>query len=64
MRDEDDVANAVASHEPGDQVEVEYYRGDDKKIVTVELTERLDSVDAAPSDQGGDGDGDGGGVLP
>jgi hypothetical protein len=31
--------------------------------VTVELTKRPASVDAAPSDEGGDGDG-GGGLLP
>jgi S1-C subfamily serine protease len=63
MPDEDAVADAIASHEPGDEVEVEYYRGDDKRTVTVELTKRPASVDAAPSDEGGDG-GDGGGLLP
>jgi S1-C subfamily serine protease len=61
MRDEDDVADAVASHRPGDEVEVEYYRGDDKRTVSVELTKRPASVDAAPEDEG---DGDGGGLLP
>ncbi len=61
MRDEDDVADAVASHRPGDEVEVEYYRGDDKRTVTVELTKRPASVDAAPEEEG---DGDGGGLLP
>jgi S1-C subfamily serine protease len=61
MRDEDDVASAVASRRPGDEVEVEYYRGDDKRTATVELTKRPASVDAAPSDEGGDG---GGGLLP
>jgi S1-C subfamily serine protease len=64
MRDEDAVASAVASHRPGDKVEVEFYRGNDKKTVTVELTKRPASADAAaPSDQGGDGNGDGGGGL-
>jgi S1-C subfamily serine protease len=59
MRDEDDVATAIASHSPGDTVDVEYYRGNDKKTATVELTKRPASADAAPSDQGGGGNGDG-----
>ncbi len=63
MRDEDDVANAIASHSPGDEVEVEYYRGNDKRTATVELTKRPASADAAPSDEGG-GDGDGDGLIP
>ena len=46
--DEDAVADAIASHEPGDEVEVEYYRGDAKKTVTVELTKRPASVDTSP----------------
>ena len=63
--DEDAVADAIASRQPGEEVEVEYYRGDAKKTVTVELTKRPASVDAAPGDEGGDGGGDGdGGLLP
>ena len=46
--DEDAVADAIASHAPGDEVEVEYYRGDAKKTVTVELTKRPASVDTSP----------------
>jgi serine protease Do len=62
MRDEDAVAAAVASHKPGDKIEVEYYRGDEKKTATVELTKRPANANtAAPSDQGGDG---GGGLFP
>jgi S1-C subfamily serine protease len=64
MRDEDDVASAIASHQPGDEVEVEYYRGNDKKTATVELTKRPASADAAPSDEGGDGNGGGNGLIP
>jgi S1-C subfamily serine protease len=65
MRTEDAVAAAVATHRPGDKVEVEYYRGNDKKTVTVELTKRPANANtAAPSDQGGDGGGDGGGLFP
>jgi S1-C subfamily serine protease len=63
MRDEDAVATAVGSHRPGDKVDIEYYRGNDKKTVTVELSKRPASADsAAPSDQGGNGGG--GGILP
>jgi S1-C subfamily serine protease len=63
MRDDKAVADTIASHKAGDSVEIEYYRGNDKKTVTVELTKRPASADAAPpSDQGGDGGG--GGILP
>jgi S1-C subfamily serine protease len=62
MRDEDDVASTIASYKPGDKVEIEYYRGSDRKTTTVELTERPASAETAPpSDQGGDG---GGGLFP
>jgi S1-C subfamily serine protease len=62
MRDEEAVAATVAAHKPGDKVEIEYYRGNDKRTATVELTERPDNVDPTPpSDQGGDG---GGGLFP
>jgi putative serine protease PepD len=62
MRDEDHVATTIASHQPGDEVEIEYYRGSDKETATVELTERPASAETAPpSDQGGDG---GGGLFP
>ena len=67
MQSEDDVAQAVADRRPGDKVEIEYYRGDDKRTVTVELGKRPASATAAPSDQGGDngGNGDnGGGLFP
>jgi S1-C subfamily serine protease len=36
----DDVVSAVAAKRPGDTVELEIYRGDDKRTVTVELGER------------------------
>jgi S1-C subfamily serine protease len=64
MRDEDAVAAAVAEHKPGDRIDIEYYRGNDKKTVTVELTKRPASAESPlPSDQGGD-NGDGGGLFP
>ena len=67
MRDEDAVAAAVAAHKPGDKIEIEYYRGDQKRTTTVELTKRPANADAAaPGDQGGGGGNgdDGGGLLP
>ena len=64
MRNEEAVASAIASHKPGDKVDIEYYRGSDKKTATVELTKRPANANtAAPSDQGGDNGGDGGGGL-
>jgi putative serine protease PepD len=63
MRDENQVASEIASHKPGDKVEIEYYRGNDKQTATVELTKRPANAEtAAPTDQGG-GDG-GGGLFP
>jgi S1-C subfamily serine protease len=56
MRNEDAVASVIASHHPGDKVDIEFYRGNDKKTVSVELTKRPASADsAAPNDQGGGG---------
>src|SRR5215212_5859092 len=54
-RDQNAVASAIASHKPGDKVEVEFYRGNDRKTVTVELTKRPASADSST------GSGDGGG---
>jgi S1-C subfamily serine protease len=61
MGDETDVANAVARHNPGDRIEIEYYRAGKKHTVSVELTKRPASANATPSDQSGGG---GGGILP
>jgi S1-C subfamily serine protease len=60
MRDENSVADAVAGHKPGDKVDIEYYRGNDKKTVSVELTKRPANADSS-SGSGGDG---GGGLFP
>jgi S1-C subfamily serine protease len=57
----DDLAAAIASKKPGDKVEIEYYRGNDKKSVEVELGERPDSTgQQAQQDQPQD---DGGGLF-
>jgi S1-C subfamily serine protease len=62
MQDENAVADAVAAHKPGDKIEIEYYRGNDKKTVSVELSKRPANADTStPSDEGGDG---GGGLFP
>ena len=63
MQDENSVADAVAGHKPGDKVDIEYYRGNDKKTVSVELTKRPANADSSGSgDQGGNGGGNG--ILP
>ena len=63
MRDENSVATAVAGHKPGDKVDIEYYRGNEKKTVSVELTKRPANADSSGSgDQGGNGGGNG--ILP
>jgi S1-C subfamily serine protease len=64
MRDEDAVATAIAAHKSGDKVDIEYYRGNDKKTVTVELTKRPSNANTSePGGEGGGGNGDGGGGL-
>jgi S1-C subfamily serine protease len=62
MQSEDDVAQTVAEHRPGDTVRIEYYRGDEKRTASVELGKRPASADTQPSDQGGDNGG--GGLFP
>jgi S1-C subfamily serine protease len=60
MTDENAVADAIAAHKPGDKVDIEYYRGNDKKTVSVALTKRPANADSSGSgDQGG-----GGGLFP
>ena len=59
MRNEDSVAAAVAAHRPGDKIDVEFYRGNAKKTVTVELTKRPANADSSSGGSCG-----GGGLLP
>ena len=37
VNDPDDVAAAIEGNRPGDKVQIEYYRGDERKTATVEL---------------------------
>ena len=53
----DDVPAALSDLEPGDKVEIEFFRGDDRKTVEVELAKRPSSLDR-------DGQGGGGSPLP
>jgi S1-C subfamily serine protease len=55
VRNPDDLANAVAEHSPGDEVEIEYYRGDERRSVTVTLGERPDELQAETPEEGGGG---------
>ena len=61
----DDLAAAIAGKQPGDTVEVEYYRGDDRETVEIELGERPDaaSEQVAPEEEQPEED-DGGGLFP
>jgi S1-C subfamily serine protease len=43
----DDVVDAVAAKKPGDTLELELYRGDEKQTVRVELGERPEELGAA-----------------
>ena len=58
VRGPDDVATAIADDKPGDEVEVEYFRGDDRKTAKIKLGERPGSL-AQPRRSD-----DGGGLLP
>jgi S1-C subfamily serine protease len=48
VRAADDVVAAVAGKQPGDTIELEVYRGDDRRTVRVELDERPDELDVTP----------------
>jgi S1-C subfamily serine protease len=49
----DDVPAAIADNQPGDKVEVVFYRGDERKTVEVELGKRPRSADSGSQDPGG-----------
>jgi S1-C subfamily serine protease len=44
VRTPDDVAAVIAENAPGDEVEVVYFRGDDRRTATVKLAERPDEL--------------------
>jgi S1-C subfamily serine protease len=48
IRTADDIVAAVAAKQPGDTIELEVYRGDDRRTVRVELGERPDELDVTP----------------
>jgi S1-C subfamily serine protease len=61
INNSDDVAAAIEDNDPGDAIEVEYYRGDELETASVKLAERPDDLTSSqqqPDDQGG------GGLLP
>ena len=47
VRSADDVVAAVAGKQPGDTIELEIYRGDDKRTVRVKLGERPEELGGA-----------------
>jgi S1-C subfamily serine protease len=63
MKSANDVVQAVAAKQPGDTIEVEYYRGKDKRSIEVKLGERPDQL-AASSQSGQQSPDDGGQGLP
>jgi S1-C subfamily serine protease len=58
VKTSDDVPAAIADREPGDEVEVVVYRGDERKTIEVELGKRPSSLESAEEQP------DGGGGLP
>jgi S1-C subfamily serine protease len=62
MKNEDSVATAIAAHQPGDKVDITYYRGNEKKTTTVTLDKRPANADTSGSGSGGGGGG--GGIIP
>jgi S1-C subfamily serine protease len=48
----EDVASAIADDRPGETVEVEYYRGDERKTASVKLGERPDRLQGSTPERG------------
>jgi S1-C subfamily serine protease len=59
-----DVADAILDNKPGDEVEIEYFRGDERKTTTVELGKRPQSLESGSQPQGGEGQPDDGLPFP
>ncbi|GAC1316295.1 MAG: hypothetical protein NVSMB25_01730 [Thermoleophilaceae bacterium] len=49
----DDIATAIASNQPGQQIQISFYRGRDKKTVTVTLGDRPATAPSASTPGGG-----------
>jgi S1-C subfamily serine protease len=53
-----DVAEAILDNKPGDEIEIEYFRGDDRRTANVKLGKRPESIDSgsapesSPDDEG------------
>src|ERR671922_2936689 len=56
----DDVAAAIEDNQPGDKIEVEYYRGDDRETAEVVLGERPNELGSGGSEERAPEDDDGG----
>src|SRR5215208_172250 len=54
----EDVVSAIAAKQPGDTVEIEYFRGNDKHTAKVKLEERPDQLSSTGQSQSPDGGGD------
>jgi S1-C subfamily serine protease len=61
VRSSDDVAAVIAGKKPGDEVNVQYYRGSHLRSTSVKLGKRPNQIPGSSSDQGGGGGGD---ILP
>jgi S1-C subfamily serine protease len=48
IRTPNDIAAAIATHKPGDKVEIEFYRGREKRSVSVTLADRPAKAPATP----------------
>jgi S1-C subfamily serine protease len=59
-----DVSSAIADNRPGDEIEIVYYRDDEKETVTVKLGKRPASADGTLVPQPDEDDDGGGGILP
>lgn len=53
IRDPGDVASAIGDNEPGETIEVEYFRGRTKRTARVKLGERPDEAPSTRSRRGG-----------
>jgi S1-C subfamily serine protease len=55
VSDSADVAEAIADDKPGEEIEIEYFRGDDRKTAKVELGKRPSSLQLDPGGSEGPG---------